>query len=972
MDGQDPSQQGEKAIEALSNEVKNLLTNFEGSGSGFSHQEIENVTKALGNGNSGLIAKLAEGLQQFIGYKENGNTNGLITGAGIAPSNIATHRLCDAAIACTIGVLEQVRETKKQSSVNINLEHKRLLNEILPKLHACYGKGPGGLQSVSQDIKTTLSKSRFEGSSGSGFGGFLDRMGEGFETLAKAVQSAKDDSKTVAEKVGEYLKGVFGDGTSWGKASAEEAGQQLTTLVSGKNNIYDPSKLNGKIDAVNRAIKPEVSKPNISYLKPVLESGNSAFMDTLKKRNYESYYKGINNDPINPSTHAKIFLGCLPLYYQALTYLYWRCHENGGGWNAMTPGSGPLKDFLYSMWYDPSKLHVVKRGSDIMTVLEEKFADFRIAVSQKISYPEFLKELHGNVKQKLSNAATECPLSALYYCASCYFTCKQATITTPTKSPSTIREMLYFLAALQFSSSYEGLEKHIENLLSTELDVADSGLNTPNNTLSSDQIKEHLTTSCSLSPAVLGTLQGGDGPEKSEPWLYQLFCNTAFQFRYTTGATLFSTVSNYAYALQLQLHFLYQQCSNTYTKACGWHQCTFGEKINESSKDKVVASHICSVGCTNTNHNGGDHTNGPCEHTDCGQSAGKASPLQAFLTDKLKGFSRGQPSDPSSHLGYCSGFLCHVPMGFDNHLRPGGNTQGSHISLTLKPFCGGFNTPLRQLSEKLGCLTKRTPRTLGDLFGFTWHLNGQLFGNKELTNGAMEELAKKLVEAFKSPPTNKVPKFLLEILTGLAGSAPQSHSSPSVLSSSFESLASAIPFLFELFVGEPKDSLPTKLFEMKGTAHSTTSGTHNDLYSLFNSTCSESNCGPYLYPLTHSDGATYSPAHASTYLSWVLYLSDDLQSWFQDMLDEFKNIDCTKVGCMGTKCNSHAPGTHGATSGPECQCDSVVQCGGTLPLLYRHGFRYNNPLVLMGRSNGSDVRKCSAFAQQLQKVISSK
>ncbi|GIX62712.1 extracellular matrix-binding ebh, putative [Babesia caballi] len=308
-----------------------------------------------------------------------------------------------------------------------------------------------------------------------------------------------------------------------------------------------------------------------------------------------------------------------------------------------------------------------------------------------------------------------------------------------------------------------------------------------------------------------------------------------------------------------------------------------------------------------------------------------------------------------------------------------GNTQGDNICLTLRPFCGGFNTPLRQLSEKLGCLTKRTPRSLGDLFGFTWHLNGQLFGNKEPTNGAMEELAKKLVEAFKAPPTNKVPHFMMKLLEALASKvtvAPSPPRSTSSLSSSFESMANAIPFLFELFMGEPKDSLPTKLFELKSSKHN---GTHNDLYSLFKSNCSQPNCGPYLYPITHSDGATYAPRNASTYLSWVLYLSDDLQSWFQEMLDEFTKIDCSNSGCAGQpKCQvPHKTGTHGNPS--QCTCPSVVQCGGTLPLLYRHGFRYYSPFELMGGKRGSNEtvtydgetkRTCHQFAQQPQKVIS--
>ncbi|GIX61994.1 extracellular matrix-binding ebh [Babesia caballi] len=345
-------------------------------------------------------------------------------------------------------------------------------------------------------------------------------------------------------------------------------------------------------------------------------------------------------------------------------------------------------------------------------------------------------------------------------------------------------------------------------------------------------------------------------------------------------------------------------------------------------------------------------------------------PLQAFLTDKLTGFSRGHPSSHSGHLAECSGYFCHVPMGFNpNDLRAasGGNTQGSHISATLKAFCGGFNTPLRQLSEKLGCLTKRTPRTLGDLFGFTWHLNGQLFKSNMTADDSVKEFFTSLgVSVTGELPEITADKLLQDINNKIAGLG-----SPSKVIETALSVFPDLPFWYILFMVKPHDSLPVALFKLKSTDHNKSgkskyAGEHNDLYSLYNQMCNEfpnNTCGKYLYPLTHSDGATYAPRNASIYLSWVLYLSDDLQSWFQDMLDEFKNIDCKKSGCRGS-CN-HSAGQHGTSA--DCSCPSVVQCGGTLPLLYRHGFRYYSPLELMG---GSTKRDCKAFAAQLQSVIS--
>ncbi|GIX64373.1 variant erythrocyte surface antigen-1 family protein [Babesia caballi] len=714
---------------------------------------------------------------------------------------------------------------------------------------------------------------------------------------------------------------------------------------------------------------------------------------------------GGSSDP-KAQVCAKIFLGCVPMIFSALSYLYWRCHEKGGWRGSSLKGAGPLKDFMVGMGFKSSELYGSKQGSQIFTSTQSHFADLKEA--NKKSYSHFVTELHTKGQRKLSESSNrnKNSLSVLHYIVSLYFNGRQRQKTKEAKaSPTTIREMLYFFAALPYSPVYGELETQITSLVGVNgsLDVADSGLSTANNKLSADQIQEYLTASCFLSSGVLGIIQEPAPPQNSDdPFLHDLFCNS-MGFAYPSGASLLYIISNYTYALQFQLHFLYQQCSNTYTVGCGWRDCRYGYDINTNS-NTTVPFHICEgfkcngqSGCSHgDNSRNGGASIGSCTHNKKGEGCGQTSnsPLQAFLTDKLKGFSRGHPSDSSSHLSICSGYMCHVPMGFNpNDLRaaPGGNTQGENICLTLRPFCGGFNTPLRQLSEKLGCLTKRTPRTLGDLFGFVWNLNGQLFKNERPT---LEGLIGKFGAAFNlnnlSSDFSKNQYSALTTLWSKMAPSPTGSPTATVLSLSLESMAPAIPFLYQLFMAKDEDSLPLVLFDLYQQCHKVeakgegkVSVTHNgnssshhnhkcstspaDLYSLQTSQCSGTDCGPYLYPLTHSDGATYAPRHASTYLSWVLYLSDDLQSWFQEMLNEFQNIDCNKSGCKYS-CN-HSAGKHGVST--NCSCPSVVQCGGTLPLLYRHGFRYFNPLLLMGGGNNQDSkRKCSAFAQQLQFVIS--
>ncbi|GIX61143.1 extracellular matrix-binding ebh [Babesia caballi] len=537
-------------------------------------------------------------------------------------------------------------------------------------------------------------------------------------------------------------------------------------------------------------------------------------------------------------------------------------------------------------------------------------------------------------------------------------------------------------------------------MLSTRpLKVADSSDGKPDNKLSADQLKEYLRASCAFSSSVLGVIQGpGASQDPSDPRLFELFCNSAFQFRYPTGASLFSKVSSYAYALQFQLGFLYSMCGNIGVK-CGWNNCTYGKEMNPKASDNSLQSHICQ-GFKCSEPSSCKHTKGSsqCNHNKYGESEGcgkgsKPSPLQAFITGAIPSFSLSTSSTPNHMSDHPQGALCHVPMGFQaNHLRSIGN--GARVYLVLNPICGNFSSPLRQLCEKLGCLTKRTPRSLGDLFGFMWHLNGQLFK----TRPKMNELAKKLVECLSQKNPHQVPSFFMNILNDVArnASAPGVGAATSTgLSLSLESMAPAIPFLYQLFMVKDTDFLPSLLFDLTQYCHKWETGnsgnritlvhkdhsgqpcsTINDLWSLYQPVsapprsgtdpykdCRDQNCGGYLYPLTHSEGSTYAPKHASTYLSWVLYLSDDLQSWFQDMLDEFKDIDCSKSGCKS--CNQN----HGSGSST-CSCTSIVHCGGALPVLYRHGFQFYSPHSLSGAIGGTNTkRNCKAFADQLQSVL---
>ncbi|GIX63005.1 variant erythrocyte surface antigen-1 family protein [Babesia caballi] len=771
----------------------------------------------------------------------------------------------------------------------------------------------------------------------------------------KGLQSSGDLVETVADQVGKYLERVFGGSSNtWvtGQANAvvqpvKNLGQQLQF----PNTAYDPNgTVKSKISAVNEVFNKIKGKYEV--VKTILDAGKKAFLDALKMPNYTRMNYEVstkiqwNSDTSDAKTCAKIFLGCVPLYYQALTYIYWGCHENGSGWRNLTLGGGDLKSYFDSQGLLPIFVDRNKRGSHIVDSALGKFSELQQGMAEASSslsttnspYVKFTKELELQVKNNIgqpTKLSSKCPLSALFHGASCYFRYQQITNAKhAVRAPKTIREMLYFLAAFQFSSAYDDTNEHIGTVLDKELSVADSSDSKPDNKLSADQLKEYLRASCAFSSSVLGLIQGPSASQTdTDPWLYELFCNSAFQFKYPSGDSLFSMISNYAYALQFQLIFLYSMCGNIGLK-CGWQECTYGKEMNPNgSGNPFLTSHICpglkckSGGCDHKKGTGGTN----CNHNNYSQSEGRGksastpSPLQAFITGALPSFGLSSSSTPNHMSDHPQGALCHTPMGFQaNHLRSIGN--GAVVYLVLKPICGNFSSPLRQLCEKLGCLTKRTPRSLGDLFGFTWHLKGQVSKSFETITDA--EWLKVLIQ--HTPFSNNLIKDHGDKLKSFVGTDHQAHHSSAT-----------------------------------------------DLKALHSSGCNKPNqkCGPYLAPLTLSNGATFGkpPAYASTYLSWMVYLTDDLQSGFQELLAEFGNSDCTKSGCRSKvggqeACKSkHQPGTHGIDT--NCTCDSVVHCGGVLPLLYRHGFTFSDMGALFGESTSDTKRTCAQFQSQLQSVI---
>ncbi|EDO07874.1 variant erythrocyte surface antigen-1 alpha subunit [Babesia bovis T2Bo] len=356
-------------------------------------------------------------------------------------------------------------------------------------------------------------------------------------------------------------------------------------------------------------------------------------------------------------------------------------------------------------------------------------------------------------------------------------------------------------------------------------------------------------------------------------------------------------------------------------------------------------------------------------------TTGVPSPLQAFLDDRLPGFScrevvndeSAQPDYPlaSSHLGHCngSGQCCPLPMGFRNQFYSGTSDSTGQRLYGILYFFSNENmmqSCVYTLVRVTAALSATTPQVLGDVFGF---FRGGV-GNKE--EGEKKGQNKKCDHVSNPSDQSKREEYFCGwCASGLRDVVqkiewiPNGNSTPG---------------------GHYMDKVGKALRDIKGDKGDS-AAEQNSTTSL--STLTDGN--HYVSPLTGELYTAVSATFGNTYLSWVLYLSDALEGGLKSLSEAFRNIECR--GCKG-QCdpNKCKKGEHGKTTGdskstPLCNCQSIVSCTGVLPVLYRHGFSYGNPFNLEGYEQKEEedlqfdiedtkkAKQCHEFLDSLKKVI---
>ncbi|GBE59952.1 hypothetical protein, conserved [Babesia ovata] len=700
------------------------------------------------------------------------------------------------------------------------------------------------------------------------------------------------------------------------------------------NNLtkYD-RKFATNLDALGsllNGIRPSSYDEHRNPLLHILRGAVQDFYDQLDKA-YISVYdsesvtlynvlsKEITADGIKC---AQIVLTMATTLYEQFYHLFYYCRTD---WSHLkVDGSGRVKnkfdlqDYLVRQRFMTNNLCTDLSGHHVAKILTDAFkdnVDFQADYDAQFYGHNTLGQYLYCIRQ--SRGA----VSAFYWSLADYNKVCHLRIPSKSQYPCSVRDMLSWMSGLPYTKVFSEIKQHCTELLRKEVEDAEKKSQPPDpiivrilNTDLYDSLRVTVQKSYDTLVRICGHGRGFD--QAAYPYAYS-FCNNSRNFYYPNSPNeLFDMLREICTRVLKSLCFLHGQCMYSASHGNGWRDCQYGKHVKGYRFD-------CD------------------KHSDASPNCLPKSPLQAHLMDGLPGLlphslqSVGCKSTCSTCRSIKPGQQCITPMGFGDLTHAGSITgRGEDICKALGDFCCKADSPLCVLLYSLKCLSPYPPKSLADMFSF--HCNiFQRWSSSKYMHGAEY--------------INKIDAAIHECFPLYIG-------------------------LHNYYVSQNLTS-KLKLLQYSATDHSDKSINkgHCDLWSLSKEastnpqqTCSASSptiCAPYLKPLCDNAHHSYPQKYASVYASWLLYLASDFWDLLKGLLSDFQNIDCGGSGC--TKCYCK-PGQHGIDD--NCKCNALVRCQGVLSTLYKYGFTYGNPQILLS----NNTRKwCRDFNKQLKKVIDS-
>ncbi|GBE61951.1 Ribosome-binding protein 1 [Babesia ovata] len=399
----------------------------------------------------------------------------------------------------------------------------------------------------------------------------------------------------------------------------------------------------------------------------------------------------------------------------------------------------------------------------------------------------------------------------------------------PSEAPRTVRDMLIWMAGLQNPKHQDTLTQCITNAFKRSDDVY-SDLTLPVNgaDITAKDVIDILQLAATFAASVLNSI--------APKWRMAVSSVTSAS-KDPDCCALLCQLRDYVYACCHQLTFLKSQCSRNESEG-GWQDCQYGHAVSPQK-----------------------------------------SPLQDFLTDAPDSKFETHPFDPCN--------IClksRVKMGFREEHLPKTQQTGKDISTILSPTCGGED-PLLTLTSYLTCITRRTPRTTGELVSFFHNFGNSLY---------------------------KPPSGLSKL--GSALSSQHDHCPD------WDRLKDAD---FNAVKGVRGSATPNSIHDKDHP---------NTLSSLLGCGIDNANCPQHMKPITHRAYALYSKAFTHHYLGWTAYLADRLWESLEKL-----HYDLEKLQCHDSKskplhqCDKAMPllYSHGLTP-PEGTLQSSLTCSGLI------------------------------------------
>ncbi|GBE59428.1 ribosome binding protein [Babesia ovata] len=366
----------------------------------------------------------------------------------------------------------------------------------------------------------------------------------------------------------------------------------------------------------------------------------------------------------------------------------------------------------------------------------------------------------------------------------------------PSEVPCTVRDMLRWLVGIRNPKHLDIMKRCIEKVFRGVTDVihGEVKLSVNGSHITADNVIDTIHLAAVFAASVLSTIEPA--------WKGNTTLSATLK-RKDSGkpqdpdcCALLCQLRDYVYACCHQLAFLRSQCSRVCQQG-GWQDCPYGRDIKTPS------------------------------------------PLQAFLIDAPDSKFETHPFDPCN--------IClqsRVKMGFTKEDFSKDSKDGKHISTILTPSCGG-DDPQLTLSSYLNCLTRRTPRTTGEIVSFFHN-----FGN-ELHD----------------------------------------------VSSSFSSLGSALSSQHDDCPGWDclKEADLHAVQDLRGSAPPTANHDKDHpktLSTLLGCGIDNAKCSQLLSPITHRAYSLYSSTFVHHYLSWTVYLPDRLWESLLKLQDDLENLQC--------------------------------------------------------------------------------